>query len=62
MEITDFAVIRFSFCFCCFLKDFIYLFERESEHKRGGAERKGESGSQLSRKADAGLNPRTSGS
>ena len=46
-----------------FIKDFIYLTEREheSEHKQGDWEAEGEggAGSSLSREPDAGLDPRT---
>ena len=47
-----------------FLKDFIYLFDRESERAQAGREAvgEGEAGPPLSREPDAGLNPRTLGS
>ena len=43
-----------------FLKDSIYLFDRERVHKQGEqqAEGEGEAGSLPSRKSDAGLDPR----
>ena len=52
-------------CLFIFLfKDFIHLFQRESEHEPGGGEAEGEGGadSQLSREPDVGLNPRSLGS
>ena len=46
-----------------FLKDFIYLFDRERERsqvgREAGREREEEAGSPLSREPNAGLNPRT---
>ena len=44
-----------------FFKDFIYLFDRQRSQvgREEGREREGEAGSLLSRKPDAGLNPRT---
>ena len=43
-----------------FLKDFIYLFERE--HEMGGGAKGEEAGSPLSRELDVGLDPKTLGS
>jgi len=47
-----------------FFKDFIYLFDREREHKQGEwqAEAEREAGSPPSRETDVGLDPRTLGS
>ena len=46
-----------------FKKDFIYLREREREHKQeGGRDGEGEAESLLNRNPDMGLNPRTLGS
>lgn len=49
-----------------FLKDLLYLFDREREHAqvRGAAEGEGEgeAGSPLSREPNVGLDPRTLGS
>jgi len=46
-----------------FFNIFIYLFDREIEHKwaERQAEGEGEAGSPLSREPDAGLDPRTLG-
>jgi len=46
--------------FCLFFKDFIYLFDRESERAQAGVtvEGEGEAGSPPSREPDAGLDPR----
>ena len=45
-------------------KDFIYLLDREREHKQGEqqAEGEGETGFPQSREPDTGLNPKTLGS
>ena len=51
---------RLSLFTLIFLKDFIYLFDTEKEHKQ--AEWEGEAGSPLSRELDAGFHPRTLGS
>ena len=47
-----------------FLRFFIYLFVRESEHRQTErqAEAEGEAGSLLSKEPDVGLDPRTPGS
>ena len=49
------------YLFIYFLKDFIYLFDRERSQVDGeaGREREREAGSLLSREPDAGLDPRT---
>ena len=59
-----FFFLPYTFCHCFnFLKDFIYLFDRERERERaqagGAAETEGEAGSLLSREPDAGLDSRT---
>ena len=45
-----------------FLKDFIYLFDRQRSQVGREAEREEEAGSPLSREPNAGLDPRTLGS
>ena len=50
----------FLFFYLFIFKGFIYLFDRERDHKQ--AEREEEAGSLLSREPDAGLDPRTLGS
>ena len=56
--------VKFPWYFFSFFKIlFIYLREREREHKQWmGGEAKGQADSPLSRELDAGLNLRTSGS
>ena len=55
-----------SLLFIYFLKDFIYLFDRERDTAREGTQAgqvgEGEAGSPLSREPDAGLDPKTPGS
>ena len=45
-----------------FSKDFIYLFDREREHKQGEQQAEGEAGCTLSREPNVGLHRRTWGS
>ena len=53
-------------CFLCviFLKDFIYLFDRQRSQvgREAGREREGEADSLLTREPDVGLDPSTLGS
>ena len=44
-----------------FLKDFIYLFDREHKQGEQQAEGEGEAGFQRNREPDMGLNPKTPG-
>ena len=60
MELGGFGVYPRTFL----KKDFIYLFDREREHKQRDQQREeeGGAGSPLSREPDVGLDPRTPGS